>query len=86
MQNGTRSRTRDQHSMPTGVVDPIDAFVIRAEARAMLWSLGDLGLHEAVDELQSTAERAGLVARIGQNAVQAIMSDAFAPYRSAPGE
>ena len=52
----------------------------------MLWSLGDLGLHEAVDELQSTAERAGLVARIGQNAVQAIMSDAFAPYRSAPGE
>ena len=42
-------------------VDLIDVFLERAEARAYLWSIGDLDLHEAVDVLQADAERDGLV-------------------------
>jgi hypothetical protein len=34
-----------------------------------------------VDELQAHAVRTGLVAAIGQDAVQAIMAAAFAPHR-----
>jgi hypothetical protein len=42
---------------------------------------GEIDLHEAVDVLQLDAEVSGLVAEIGQDQVQQIMSDAFAPYR-----
>jgi hypothetical protein len=42
-------------------IDPVDVFLERAEARAYLWSIGDLDLHEAVDVLQADAERDGLV-------------------------
>ena len=45
-------------------VDLLDAFTERAHARAYLWHVGDIGLHEAVDELQRQAERAGLVSRV----------------------
>jgi hypothetical protein len=62
-------------------VDLLDAFVERAEARAMLWSIGEIDLHTAVDQLQSDAERDGLVDRIGQDAVQTILAAAFQPYR-----
>jgi hypothetical protein len=52
-------------------------FIARAEARALLWQAGEMDLHEAVDELQATAERDGLVAEIGQDAVQEIITRAF---------
>jgi hypothetical protein len=64
------------------LVDPIDAFRERAEARAMLWSLGEYSLHEAVDVLQlDAAERAGLLDDLGQDRVQQIMAQAFSEYR-----
>jgi hypothetical protein len=64
-------------------VEPLDAFTERAHARAYLWHVGDIGLREAVDELQHQAERTGLVDRVGQDAIQTILSDAFRPYRPA---
>ena len=58
-------------------VEPLLAFVARAEARAMLFAAGELDLHGAVDGLQSAAERDGLVDHIGQHAVQEIVAAAF---------
>jgi hypothetical protein len=55
----------------------------RCEARAMLYGAGEYTLIEAVDGLQEAAERAGLLEQIGQDQVQQIMSDAFAPFREA---
>lgn len=66
-------------------VDLLDAFAARADARAMLWSIGEYDLHTAVDELQSDADRNGLVDRIGQDAVQTILAEAFRPYLEAAG-
>jgi hypothetical protein len=61
--------------------DPVEVFRARAEARAILSAVGELTLHDAVDQLQAAAVRDGLVAAIGQDEVQAIFADAFAPYR-----
>ncbi|MFZ3337434.1 MAG: hypothetical protein WA199_15990 [Xanthobacteraceae bacterium] len=63
-------------------VDLLDAFAERASARAYLWSIGEYeDLPAAVDPLQLDAARDGLVKRIGQDAVQAILANAFRPYR-----
>jgi hypothetical protein len=64
-------------------VDPLDAFYELAETRAYLWSISEYELAEAVDALQANAVRNRLIQRIGQDAVQAIMADAFRPYREA---
>jgi hypothetical protein len=61
--------------------DPLAIFIARAEARALLWQAGEFDLHEAVDKLQADAERDGLVDRIGQDAVQAIIAKAFEALR-----
>ena len=61
--------------------DPVAVFAARCEARAMLWAACEFDLHEAADKLQHDAERDGLVADIGQDAVQAIMAKAFARVR-----
>lgn len=58
--------------------DLLDVLELRAWARALLWSIGELELREAVDVLQHDAERDGLVARLGQDAVQKILAAAFA--------
>jgi hypothetical protein len=60
---------------------PLDVLALRAWARAYLWSIGELTQREAVDALQHDAERDGLVEQIGQDGVQRILSDAFAPFR-----
>src|SRR5262249_14443584 len=62
-------------------VDLVDVFIERAEARAYLWSIGDLDLHVAVDVLQADAERDGLVERTGQDGVQEIIAAAFRSFR-----
>jgi hypothetical protein len=62
-------------------VDLLDVFIERAEARAYLWSIGELTLHEAVDKLQADAVRDGLVDELGQDRVQQIISAAFEPYQ-----
>lgn len=54
-----------------------EIFQARAEARAILFAEGVFELHEAVDVLQAYAEASGLVDEISQDAVQAIMSEAF---------
>jgi hypothetical protein len=59
-------------------VDIVEVFTLRAEALARLYADGEIDLHIAVDELQQADEAYGLIAAIGQDAVQAIMSEAFA--------
>jgi hypothetical protein len=61
-------------------IDLVDVFTERAGARAFLWAIGEFEMAEAVDRLQHDAERDGLVARMGQDGVQAILARAFAPY------
>src|SRR5262249_45447928 len=57
---------------------PIEVFTTRCQARASFVCLGDMDLIEAVDELQAAAVATGLVEKIGQDAVQAIMAEHFA--------
>jgi hypothetical protein len=59
----------------------LDVLAARAWARAYLYAVGELSLHEAVDVLQRWAADVGLVAAIGQHRVQQIISDAFARVR-----
>jgi hypothetical protein len=68
------------HTFAESRVDLLDAFAERAGARAYLWAVGEYDMPEAVDRLQHDAERDGLVARMGQDGVQAILARAFAPY------
>jgi hypothetical protein len=58
-------------------LDPLVVFKARAEARALLWRVGEFSLHDAVDVLQADAVESGLVDEVGQDRVQAIMADAF---------
>jgi hypothetical protein len=52
-------------------------FRLRCWARAYLFSVGEITLHEAVDVLQVDAEVGGLVDAVGPDAVQAMMAAAF---------
>jgi hypothetical protein len=63
------------------IISAEEIFRERAEARAILWAAGEYDLHEAVDVLQADAERTGLVAEIGQDAVQTILATAFTAVR-----
>jgi hypothetical protein len=58
------------------------AFEARCEARAILYTLGEFELSEAVDVLQADGVARGLVAEIGQDAVQVIMARAFQAVRA----
>jgi hypothetical protein len=55
----------------------LDMFLACREARAHPYAVGELDLHDAVDVLQEHAVRHGLVAEIGEDAVQAIIVEAF---------
>lgn len=46
-----------------------------------MWQVGELDLHEAVDELQAAAVVSGLVAKLGQDEVQRLMAEAFRKVR-----
>lgn len=59
----------------------MDVFAARCDARAHLWAAWQLDLHSAVDVLQEAAEQRGLVARLGQDCIQRVMSDAFSKWR-----
>jgi hypothetical protein len=67
-------------------VDLVAVFEARCWARAHLYAEGEVDLNDAVDELQSTAMSNGLVAAIGQDAVQAAVSDAFGAVRKRTNE
>jgi hypothetical protein len=65
--------------------DPLAAFNQRAWARAYLWAVGEFAdLAEAVDVLQSDAERDGLVDQLGQDEMQRLMARAFHAVRGRP--
>jgi hypothetical protein len=55
----------------------LDMFWACCEARAHLYAVGELEPHEALDVLQERALRHGLVAAIGEDAIQAIIVEAF---------
>jgi hypothetical protein len=57
-------------------------FTSRCEARAVLYAAREFDLHEAVDVLQAHALASGLVDEIGQDAVQAIISEPFGRVRN----
>jgi len=65
-------------------VDPLLAFVVRAEARALLWQAGELDLQTAVDALQEAAAASGLTAAAGQDAVQRILAAAGSDFHDDP--
>jgi hypothetical protein len=75
---------RHEHVAPAAKPPPsaLEIFTARCEARAMLFAACLLDLHAAVDELQHAAVASGLVAEIGQDTVQKIMSEAFAKVRT----
>jgi hypothetical protein len=62
--------------LPLGFVE--DCFVARCVARSSLVRSGDMELLEAVDGLQQAAGAYGLIEHHGQDAVQAVMAEAFA--------
>jgi hypothetical protein len=59
----------------------LEVFELRCWARAELYASGEYTLHEAVDFLQADAEASGLVAEIGQDAIQQILAEAFGRVR-----
>src|SRR5262249_21703951 len=59
----------------------LEAFTLRCWARAQRYAVGEIGLHDAIDELQRAAEASGLIAELGQDEVQRLMVEAFAPLR-----
>ena len=82
------NRLRLQQLQPIKYLDdapqPLSAcaiFQARCEARAILFTLGEIELHEAVDVLQADAIANGLIAKLGQDAVQALMAAAFREVR-----
>src|SRR5262245_60846510 len=64
-------------AMTPAAPDPLEVFEARCAARAYLWSEAELDLDAAVDELQSTAEHTGLIARLGQDDVYARIAAPF---------
>ena len=78
-QTGTAPASQQSAKVPT-----VEAFRARCEARAWLVAEGELTLPDAVDELQASAVASGIVDMIGQDAVQSIMSAAFAEVRRHP--
>ena len=63
------------------LADPLEVLQARARARAHLYAVGELSLHDAVDPLQHWAVDIGLVAEVRQNLVQLIIARAFARMR-----
>jgi hypothetical protein len=70
-----------KRAYPAARPSPLAVFTARAEARALLWRCLEFNLHEAVDVLQHANERDGLIATLGQDAVQEIISKAFGVVR-----
>ena len=70
-----------KRAYPAARPSPLAVFTARAEARALLWQAGEFDLHNAVDALQAAAVRDGVIATLGQDAVQEIISKAFGVVR-----
>lgn len=72
---------------PGGVIaassPTLGCFELRCWARAYLVEHRMMSLQEAVDDLQDSAVSSGLVERLGQDAIQALMAKAFDPFEVA---
>jgi hypothetical protein len=68
---------RNIDSAASRPADPERAFRLRCWAKGKLYAEGEIDLIEAVDGLQAAAIATGVVDRIGQDAVQAILAEAF---------
>lgn len=77
----TAAATARKLAEPAARPSPLEVFVARTQARALLWRCLEFNLHEAVDALQAAAVRDGLVAELGQDEVQLILRDAFHAVR-----
>jgi len=65
------------------IAAPLEVLEARAWVRAYLWGYCDiLDLIDALDPLQDYAEVNGLVERLGQDAIQQIIHNAFRPWRA----
>src|ERR1700693_1259084 len=62
----------------------VDDFVECCDTDAWFVANGWISVLTAADNLQNLAERWGLIEEIGQDAVQVIMADAFAPREAEP--
>jgi hypothetical protein len=82
--SAAKGSARPAPSTASAKANPIDMLGARAEARAFLFAIGELELHQAVDVLQHDAVENGLVDQIGQDKVQDILAAAFAAVRSEP--
>jgi len=72
---------RDRSNASAAVTRPdrLEVFRARCWARAVLFAAGEIAdVHTAVDTLQAAAESSGLIEALGQDAIQAIISTAFA--------
>jgi hypothetical protein len=58
-------------------VSPLKCFRLRCWGRAYLYAAGEIDLIAAVDALQEEAEAAGFIDEIGQDAIQAMLAEAF---------
>jgi hypothetical protein len=65
-------------NLSASLAPAIEVFLARCDRRATLCCSCDLDLRTAVDELQEAAVSTGLVAELGQDAVQRMMVEAFA--------
>jgi hypothetical protein len=74
------AESRKSEASPKSITNA-KIFKGRCEARAILFAIGEYDLHRAVDVLQSAAEASGLVDEVGQDAVQALLAEAFARVR-----
>ncbi|MEH2521563.1 hypothetical protein V1279_007136 [Bradyrhizobium sp. AZCC 1610] len=71
--------------MTAAILAPSQAdFAALCASRARMMADGDLLICDAVDELQTVAERSGLIAAIGQDAVQNLMGEAIAAASLVP--
>jgi hypothetical protein len=78
----TTSWRTEQAAIPrqTRATD-IDVFRLRCAAVGAQVAAGLMDFHQAVDGLQTAAEAYGLVSKIGQDAIQHLMADAFRRVR-----
>jgi hypothetical protein len=65
------ARALEFGAFPSAAPGFLEVFIARAEARALLCAACEVTLHDAVDQLQLAAERDGLLAKVGQDEVNA---------------
>lgn len=69
----------ESHDLP---FNKKNAFELRCWGRAQLFWLGEIELHEAVDELWKWVDKIGLLEELTIDEIQKIMSEAFRRVRT----